>query len=501
MFESFQLGLEVALSWQGLLMCAIGVMLGTLIGVLPGVGVLAAVSLLLPLTYGYPPAIGLIMLSGVFYGAAYGGSTTAILLNLPGTANTAVTCLDGYPMSQKGRGGVALFISTIASFLGSIAGAIVLATLSIPLAAFARSFGAQEYFAVIVMAIVAASAFANHGLVRALTMTAIGLLIGMVGIDLNSGVERYTFGAMSLYDGMPIVALAIGLFGLPEVLSNLALPTPPKAPKVRIRMRDFLPSRDEWRRSVPSMGRGMTVGSVMGIMPGAGSLIASFISYSVERNSSKTPEEFGEGAIEGVAGPETANNAAIQTAFIPTLSLGVPGDSTMAIVLAALIFHGISPGPNFPIEHPDIFWGLIVSFLIGNLMLLVLNLPMIGLWVRVLSIPYTVLVPCIVVFSCIGVYSVRYSTVDILLVAGFGLFGYLARLFRLDAPPLLLGFVLGPMMEENFRRTLLLSRGDVSAFFNTPLVLGIYGATILLLVWTGRRRLFSFAGFLRKRRK
>lgn len=484
MLDGLLLGIEVALSWQGLVMCAIGVTLGTIIGVLPGIGVLASVSLLMPVTFGYPPAVGLIMLSGVFYGAAYGGSTTAILMNLPGTANTAVTCLDGHPMAQQGRAGVALFITTIASFVGSIAGAIVLAVLSMPLANLARSFGAQEYLAVMVLGIMASAAFATFGLARAMAMTALGILIGLIGIDLNTGLERYTLGLPSLFDGVPIVAIAIGLFGLPEVIGNLSSRNAAKPPVISVTLREMLPEREDMRRSTPSMVRGTLVGSVFGILPGAGSLLASFMSYAVERNSSKTPEKFGTGMIEGIAGPETANNAAIQTAFIPTLSLGVPGDSTMAIVLVALVFHGIDPGPNFVTHHPDIFWGLIVSFLVGNLMLLVLNLPMIGLWVRMLRIPDTLLYPSIVVFSCIGVYSVRMMPSDLLLMGGCAVLGYLMRRMRLDAPPLLLGFVLGPMMEEHFRRTLLLSRGDPSAFVSTGLTWVIYLAMFAMLGWS-----------------
>lgn len=484
MLDGLLQGVEVALSWQGLLMCAIGVTLGTIIGVLPGIGVLASVSLLMPITFGYPPAIGLIMLSGVFYGAAYGGSTTSILMNLPGTANTAVTCLDGHPMAQQGRAGVALFITTIASFIGSIGGAIVLAVLSMPLANLARNFGSQEYLAVMVLGLMAAAAFATYGLARAMAMTALGILIGLIGIDLNTGLERYTLGLPSLFDGVPIVAIAIGLFGLPEVLANLSRRGDAPPPVISVTLREMLPTREDMRRSTPSMVRGGLVGCLFGILPGAGSLLASFMSYAVERNSSKTPEKFGTGMIEGIAGPETANNAAIQTAFIPTLSLGVPGDSTMAIVLVALIYHGIDPGPNFVTQHPDIFWGLIVSFLIGNLMLLVLNLPFIGLWVKMLRIPNSILYPAIVVFSCIGVYSVRLMPSDLYLMAGCAVLGYLMRSFRLDAPPLLLGFVLGPMMEEHFRRTLLISRGDPAAFLSTGLTWGIYLLMIAMVGWS-----------------
>ncbi|MDF1776222.1 MAG: tripartite tricarboxylate transporter permease [Rhizobiaceae bacterium] len=489
MFSDFQLGLQVALSWDGLLMCALGVTLGTFIGVLPGVGVLATIAMLLPVTFGMEPAIGLIMLAGVFYGAAYGGSTASILLNLPGTANTAVTCLDGFPLNQQGRGSMALFVTAIASFIGSMSGAIILAVLSHPLAELARGFGSQEYFALLLLGIVAASSFSTVGLVRAIAMTFLGILIGLIGVDINTGTERFTFGSQFLYDGMPLVALAIGLFGIPEVIKNLADKSTPENIQPHLSYRAMLPSFAEWKRALPAMGRGAGVGSVLGVLPGAGSLIASFVSYAIERNISKTPEAFGKGAIEGISSPEAANNAAIQTAFVPTLTLGVPGDSTMAIVLAALLVHGINPGPEFASQHPDIFWGLIVSFLIGNFLLLIINIPLIGIWVRLLSIPYTVLFPSIVVFSCVGVYSVRYEIIDVLFIGGFAALGYALRLFRLEAAPLLLGFVLGPMLEEHFRRTLLLSRGDLGAFVEQPISIALYLASAGMVLWVARNAL------------
>lgn len=465
----FAEGLSRAFTFEMMLYSTLGVSLGMFVGVLPGVGVLASVALLMPLTFHLDPMVGIAMLAGIYYGATYGGSTASILLNLPGTASTAVTCLDGYPMTQAGRGGVALFITTIASFLGSVIGIVLLAAFAFPLASVALSFGSHEYFALMVLGLVAASLMATGTPLKSLTMVAFGLLVGITGIDVTSGIPRYTFGIVQFYDGFSLVAIALGLFGLAELMRNAGVLTTTTVSAKDITLRSMLPTKEDWRRSTPAMLRGTGVGSLFGVLPGTGGMIASFVSYAVEKRVHKRPELFGKGAIEGISGPEAANNSAVMTSFIPTLTLGIPGDAVMALMLGVMMIHGISPGPQILTTDPGMFWGLIVSFLFGNMILLILNIPLIGIWVRVLTIPYQLLFPAIIGFLCIGVYSVNYSVIDLFVLVAFGLIGYGMFIFRFPVAPMLLGLILGPMMEENFRRAMLLSRGDPMGFFHQPL--------------------------------
>lgn len=488
LLANLALGFDTALAPSALLYCLLGVTLGTFIGVLPGIGPLAAISLLLPLTFYVPATAAIIMLAGVYYGAQYGGSTASILLNLPGTPSSAVACLDGYPMARQGRAGVALFMTTIASFAGAMVGLVILAGFSPAIAELGLLFGPAEYFSIMMLGLVAAATLSGSPL-RGCAMVIAGLLLSMVGTDVNSGVSRFDFGLSGLMEGISLVALAMGLFGVSDVIASINN-VRNAGPTGRVRVRDMLPNREDWSRSWAAMLRGSAIGSFFGALPGAGTSIASFMSYSTEKRVAKQPERFGKGAIEGVTAPEAANNAAAQTAFVPTLSLGIPGDAVMALMLGALIIHGITPGPLLMAERPEVFWGLIVSFALGNLMLLVLNIPLIGVWVSMLRIRYYVLYPFILVFIGLGVYSVNNNVLDIFLVAGLGVLGYILRLLRFEPAPLLLGFILGPMMEENLRRTLLLSRGDAAVFLERPLSLSFLAVALVLVIATAlpRRR-------------
>ena len=479
--ENLALGFGVALSWEALLYAMIGVTLGTFVGVLPGVGTMSAIAMLLPLTFLIEPTLAIIMLAGIYYGGAYGGSTASILLNLPGTPASAVTALDGYPMARGGRAGVALFVTTIASFVGSVMGLMLLALVAPPLAQFALQFRSPEYFSLMVLGLMAAAILASSSPFRALASVVMGLLLGVVGIDMLSGTSRFTFGWPALFDGLPLVAVVIGLFGVPELIAN-ARGGAYRRPQ-SVRLRDMLPGREDWRRVRPAMLRGGSIGAFFGALPGTGGMIASFMAYAVEKRVSRRPEQFGKGAVEGVAAPETANNSAVQTAFIPTLTLGIPGDPVMALMLGALMIHGITPGTALITSNPDIFWGLIASFVIGNVLLLVLNIPLINVWIRVLSVPRQILFPAITAFVCIGVYSVNLAVADIVVLIVFGLLGYALVLLRFQAAPLVLGLILGPMMEENLRRSLLISRGDPMVFLDRPISATFLGLAGLLLVW------------------
>lgn len=483
LFSDIALGLSVAASAGGLLYCFLGVFLGTFVGVLPGIGIMATLAMLLPITYHLDPNYALIMLGGIYYGASYGGSTAAILMNLPGTATSAVTGLDGYPMARNGRAGQALFMTAIASFVGSFFGVILLVGFAVPLARVALKFGPQEYVALMLLGLIAASVIGTGRSLRSLASVALGLALGLIGLDLNSGAARFTFGQTVLFDGLPLVAVAIGLFGLPEIIANAGRSELPKVLAGKIRMRDMMPSREDWKRSAMPMLRGSGIGGFFGALPGTGGLVATFVSYAVERKISKHPEEFGKGAIEGVAAPEAANNAAVQSAFIPTLSLGIPGDPVMAIMLGVMMVHGILPGPNVIQSSPDLFWGLIVSFVIGNLMLLVLNLPLVGMWVKLLMVPYNLLFPVIVAFTCIGIYSVNYQVIDILVLLGFGFLGLGMRALNFEVAPLLLGFVLGPMIEEFFRRSLIVAGGDLTTFATRPIAGTILAVTAVIVLY------------------
>ena len=476
-------GLQSALQPVTLLYCFIGVFLGTLIGVLPGIGALATISLLLPVTYHIPPTAAIVMLAGVYYGAQYGGSTASILLNLPGTPSSAVACLDGYPMAKQGRAGVALFMTTIASFVGSMLGILILVLFSPSIAELGLKFGPAEYFSMMLLGLVAASSLASGSPAKGLAMVVLGLLLGTVGTDVNSGVARFDFGIPELMDGINLVALAMGVFGIAEVISSINQKREGEV-KEKISMRTMLPTRKDWKDSVMPMLRGTGIGSFFGALPGTGASIAAFFSYAVEKKVAKDPSRFGNGAIEGITAPEAANNAASQTAFVPTLSLGIPGDAVMALMLGALIIHGIQPGPLLMTQQPDLFWGLIVSFGIGNIMLMVLNLPLVGIWVAILRIPYNVLYPAILVFISLGVYSVNNNTFDVYMVALIGAVGYFLAVLKFEAAPLLLGFVLGPLMEENLRRSLLLSRGDLMTFIDRPISAGFIAFCVAIIVWT-----------------
>jgi TctA family transporter len=476
-------GFDTAFSPMNLAYCFLGVFLGTFIGVLPGIGALATISMLLPLTFHVPATTAIIMLAGIYYGAQYGGSTASILLNLPGTPSAAVACLDGYPMSQQGRGGVALFGTTVASFIGATLGIVILTIFSPMLASVGLAFGPSEYFAMMLMGLIAASTLSQGSPLKGIAMVLLGLALGMVGTDVQTGQQRFTFNIPYLADGISLVALAMGLFGVSEVIASIGRVDSSRLKTQKITFRSMAPTRDDWRRSWAPTLRGTGIGSFLGALPGTGSTIASFMSYAVEKRLAKDPSRFGKGAIEGVVSPEAANNAASQTAFIPTLTLGIPGDAVMALMLGALIIQGIQPGPRLVTEHPELFWGLIASFWIGNVMLVILNLPLIGIWVRMLKIPYSILYPAILMFICIGVFSVNNSAFDVMLVMFFGVVGYIMLLLRFEPAPLLLGFILGPLMEEHLRRAMLLSRGDAMVFLERPISGTMIACTAALLAW------------------
>jgi putative tricarboxylic transport membrane protein len=485
------LGFEQVLTLQALAVCLLGVTLGTLVGVLPGIGALTTISLCLPLTFHFDPLLGLIMLAGIFYGSQYGGSTASILLNVPGSAPSAVTCLDGYPLTKQGRAGVALFVTTIGSFIGGCFAIVLLILFAPLLAQVAIGFSAADYFSIMLLALTAASTLGVGSALKGLAMVVLGLALGLVGTDISSGSFRFTFGIPALADGINLVALAMGLFGVAEILNTLVTGQLPQLEKTRIRLREMLPTREELREFRSSCARGSVLGSLLGMLPGTGPTIASFLSYAVEKKLSPNPERFGHGAIAGVTAPEAANNASVQAAFIPTLTLGVPGDAIMAVMIGGLLIHGITPGPQLVTDNPQLFWGVVASFWIGNLLLLILNLPLIGVWVKLLSVPYRVLYPAILFLVSIGVYSVNNSSFDVLLTLLFGLLGFWFNRHGFPAAPLLLGFVLGPLLEENFRRALLLSDGDLLTFLQRPVSLGFLLCTLGILLaaaWSGRRR-------------
>lgn len=481
MIDNLILGFQVALSWQTLMFCFVGVSIGMFIGVLPGVGPLAAISMLLPLTYYISPTDALIMLAGIYYGAQYGGSVASILLRLPGTASSAVICMDGYEMTKNGRPGAALFLSALASFIGGSIGILLMAGFAPALASFALRFGSQEYFLLMALGLVAASTLSEGSAVRGLAMVVLGVLLGIVGLDSTSGTMRFVYGQFELMDGVSLVASAMGLFGLSEILSNIGRSERPQ-PTQKVTLRSMVPTRQELRDSWPAIWRGSAIGSFFGTLPGTGSTIASFFSYATEKKVARNRDRIGQGIVEGVAGPEAANNSAAQTAFIPTLTLGVPGDAVMALLLGAMIVHGVTPGPQMLSNTPEMFWGLVASFWLGNLILLIFNIPMIGLWVSMLRIPYRLLYPAILVLVVIGTYSIRYSVFDVYQLLAFGLLGYVLRLLAFPAAPLVLGLVLGPLMEENFRRSLMLSDGDFSTFVTRPISAVLFACILLVLL-------------------
>lgn len=484
LYANTAIGLETAFSPTNLLYCFFGVFLGTFIGVLPGIGALAAVSMLVPLTFHVESTSALIMLAGIWYGSSYGGSTASILLNLPGTPQAVLATLDGYPMAKKGRAGVALFMTAIASFVGGTVGILLMMLFSPLIVYYAIEFGSAEFFTLMVLGLVAASTITTGSAPKAMAMVVLGIMIGTVGADSNSGVSRYTFGIIDLYDGVSLIALAMGLFGVSEVIASIRSVDIGSGQPRHISFRSMIPSREEVSRSWLPTLRGTAVGAFFGALPGTGPTLASSMAYALEKKASKTPEIFGTGAIEGVVAPESANNASDQTSFIPTMTLGIPGSATMALLLGVLLIHGVTPGPTLMADRPDIFWGLVMSFWIGNILLLVLNIPLIGLWVRLLLVPYKLLYPAILVLICIGVYSVNNSSFDIWVTLFFGAVGYLLRLADLPPAPLLLGFVLGPLMETHFRRAMLMSYGEFSYFIERPISATILAITAALLLWT-----------------
>lgn len=482
------IGFDAVLDWNNLLYCLIGVTLGTLVGVLPGLGPVATIAMLLPITYGLTPAASLIMLSGIYYGAQYGGSTTAILVNLPGESSSVVTCLDGHAMARQGRAGAALSIAALGSFFAGSVSILLVAAAASPLAEFALRFGPAEYFSLMLLGLIAAVVLAQGDLFKALAMVMLGLLLGLVGVDVNTGVERFTFGLPELSDGINFVVISMGIFGIGEIIANLERSQ--DRPGGVARVGRLMPSRDDYRRSWKPILRGTGLGSLLGVLPGGGAMLASFSSYMIEKRLAKDPSRFGQGAIEGVAGPESANNAGAQTSFIPLLVLGLPSNAVMALMVGAMMIHGIVPGPQVISERPELFWGVIVSMWIGNVLLLLLNLPLVGIWVKLLSVPYRLLYPAILLFCCIGVYSVNNSLFDVGLTVAFGLLGYLFIKLRCEPAPLLLGFILGPMLEENLRRAMLLSRGDPTVFVTRPLSLGLLllAAGLILIMLLPRFR-------------
>jgi len=480
LFNNLLLGFNVAVSLQNLIYCFIGVLVGTLIGVLPGIGPLATIAMLLPLTYNVPPVGAIIMLAGIYYGAMYGGSTTSILVNLPGETASVITCIDGYQMARQGRAGPALAIAAIGSFFAGCVCTLFIALFGPPLAEFALDFGSPEYFSLMLMGLVAAAVLAHGDMLKSLAMVVLGLLLGIVGSDVETGVKRFCFGFYELADGIGVVIIAVGLFAVAEIASNLG--ETGKREVYTSKVKNLFPTKEDLRQSWGAVLRGTGLGAFFGILPGTTPAIAAFSSYMLEKKIAKDPLRFGHGAIEGVAGPESANNADAQCKFIPMLTLGIPASGVMALMLGALMIHGITPGPQVMTQKPDLFWGLIVSMWIGNLMLLVLNLPLIGLWVSLLKVHYRLLFPAIMVFCSIGIYSVNNSSFEIYLLAIFGIFGVIWRILEFSPVPLMLGFVLGPMVEENLRRALQISDGDPSIFFTRPISLSFLMITFFILI-------------------
>lgn len=479
LFGDLALGLSVAVTAENLGLAFLGVLLGTLIGVLPGIGPVPTIALLLPITFALPPIGALIMLAGIFYGSQYGGSTTAILLNLPGEASSVVTCLDGHAMARNGRAGAALTVAALGSFFAGTVATLLIALASPPLAAVAQTLSSADYAALMLFGLTAAVVLASGPPIRAIGMVAVGLLLGLVGTDINTGEQRLTLGLAQLSDGISFVPLAMGLFGIAEILRNLEKPA---ERAFLTRIGSLMPTGPELRAAGPAVARGTALGAALGALPGGGALLASFGSYVLEKRIAREPSRFGQGAIEGVAGPEAANNAAAQTAFVPLLTLGIPSNAVMALLIGAMMIHGIVPGPQVIERQPELFWGVIASMWIGNLMLVVLNLPLIGLWVRLLAVPYRLLFPTILVLCSIGVFSLNNTVFDVWLTLVFGVVGYGLIRLRFEPAPLLLGFVLGPLLEENLRRAMLVARGDLAVFIERPVSAAFLAACVLLLV-------------------
>jgi putative tricarboxylic transport membrane protein len=482
LFNNIWLGFSVAVTPLNLWFCLVGCLVGTLIGVLPGIGPIATIAMLLPLTFHLDPIGGLIMLAGIFYGAQYGGSTTSILVNLPGESSSVVTCLDGYQMAKQGRAGSALAIAALGSFFAGTVSTFVIALFAPPLAKVGLSFGAPEYFSLLLLGLIAAVVLAHGSVIKAIAMIILGLLLGLAGTDGNTGGTRFTFGITILADGIDFVPLAIGIFGLGEIIANLRQPEHRRA-LITEKVKGLWPTREDFDRAWPAVLRGTALGSLLGILPGGGATLSSFAAYALEKKVARDPSRFGRGAVEGVAGPESANNAGAQTSFIPMLTLGIPSNATMALMIGALTIHGIQPGPQVMTERPTLFWGMVASMWIGNLMLVIINLPLIGIWVQMLRVPYRLLFLAILLFCAIGVYTVNNSPAAVIMAAFFGVVGYVFYRLQCEPAPLLLGFVLGPLMEENLRRAMRISSGDPMIFIERPISLGLLiGAAVLLVM-------------------
>jgi putative tricarboxylic transport membrane protein len=481
LFQNLATGFSAAATLKNLGFAFMGCLLGTLIGVLPGIGPIPTIAMLLPITFGLDPLSSLVMLAGIFYGAQYGGSTTSILVNIPGEAASIVTCIDGHQMAKQGRAGAALGVAALGSFFAGTVGTVFIAGFGPPLAAIAREFNSPDYFSLMVLGLVTAVILAHGSVLKAVGMVLIGLLLGLVGTDVNSGLTRYTFGISEIWEGIDFVPMVIGMFGIVEIIRNLEHTELPR-PHLKAKMRDLWPRGQDFREAWPAVLRGTGLGSLLGILPGGGAVLASFASYTLEKKVAKDPSRFGKGAIEGVAGPESANNAAAQTSFIPLLTLGLPSNAIMALMMGAMIIQGMQPGAAVMTSRPELFWGMVASMWIGNLMLLVINLPLIGIWVRLLSVPYRLLYPAILLFCVIGIYSTNTNAAQLAICAVFAVFGYILLRFGCEPAPLVLGFILGPVMEENLRRSLVISRGDPIVFIERPISATLLAATVAIVL-------------------
>jgi len=501
LLSNLWMGFQVAGNPYNVLFCLLGALVGTLVGVLPGIGTVATIAMLLPITFGLPPVGALIMLAGIYYGAQYGGSTTSILVNIPGEATSVITCLDGHQMARQGRAGPALSIAAIGSFFAGCVATVLVAALGAPLTGLALLFGPAEYFSLMVLGLIFAVVLAKGSVLKAVAMVVTGLLLSMVGSDLETGAGRMTFDIAELADGIGFANVAMGVFGFAEIVRNLELPAesrdivqskitglmPTRQSRdiVQSKITGLMPTRQDLIDSSGAIARGTVLGSLVGILPGGGAVIASFAAYTFEKKIAKDPSRFGRGAIQGVAAPESANNAAAQTSFIPLLTLGIPPNAVMALMVGAMTIHGIVPGPQVMTKQPELFWGMIASMWLGNLMLIVINLPLVGLWVSLLRVPYRLLYPSIIVFCCIGIYSINNSPTDVVIAAIFGVIGYWFVKHDFEPAPMLLGFVLGPLMEENLRRAMLIARGDATVFFTRPISGVLLSTAIILLIIAG----------------
>jgi putative tricarboxylic transport membrane protein len=481
LLSNLALGFSVAAHPYNIGFCLLGALVGTLVGVLPGIGTVATVAMLLPITFGLPPVGALIMLAGIYYGAQYGGSTTSVLVNIPGEATSVVTCLDGHQMARQGRAGAALSIAAIGSFFAGCVATVLVAALGAPLTSLALLFGPAEYFSLMVLGLIFAVVLAKGSVPKAIVMILCGLLLSMVGSDLETGAGRMTFDITELSDGIGFSNVAMGVFGFAEIIRNLEM-SQESRDIVKAKISGLMPTRKDLIDSAGPIGRGTILGSLLGILPGGGAVVSSFAAYTFEKRISKHPSKFGHGAIEGVAAPESANNAAAQTSFIPLLTLGIPPNAVMALMVGAMTIHGIVPGPQVMVKQPELFWGMIASMWLGNLMLVIINLPLVGVWVSLLRVPYRLLFPSIIVFCCIGIYSINNSPADVIISAVFGLFGYWLSKHDFEPAPLVLAFVLGPLMEENLRRAMLIARGDATVFLTRPISAGLLLVSLVLLV-------------------